>query len=216
MLTSYLRPDAADAASKTDDELNYCIENRENYLPESVLEAMAELQSRGTEFSEEEIRVIEEDMQARTDMAMNSNMGYGGLFNDGYKNCLVEDPDAYSFYSKRVIKGFTFFFGVFFGSVLMAINLAKTKNQTGVLLVLLFGTALTVIEVVIGQYAHQGSSINILFALVNTAAMEFLIWNRFIGKAALYSARSYRVPFVLGLVLTLIVLVIIIRTGLKP
>src|SRR5437879_2079490 len=112
MLTSFLQPNAPDAAIKSDTELRYCIDNREKYLPESVLTAVAELQGRGVEFSEEEIRVIEEDMQARTEIAASSKIGYGSLFNDGYKNCLIEDPDAYSFYSKRVIKAFTFFFGV--------------------------------------------------------------------------------------------------------
>jgi hypothetical protein len=213
MLTSFLRPDAPDAASKRDEELRYCIDNRERYLPESVLTAMAELQSRGIEFSEEETKVIQEDMQAREDIAANSKMGYGSLFNDGYKDCLVQDPDAYSFYSKRVIKGFTFFFGVFFGSILMAINLGKTKNQAGMLLVLLFGTGLSVIEVAIAKNAHLGSAINILFALVNTALMEFLFWNRYIGKVALYSARSYRTPLSIALILVVFILIAIIKSG---
>lgn len=70
MLTSFRRPDATSLNYKTDAELRYIIDNRENYLPESVLGAMTELKNRGTQFSDEEMRVVEEDMQARMDIAL--------------------------------------------------------------------------------------------------------------------------------------------------
>lgn len=201
MLTSFLRPDAPNTSGKSDDELRDCIDNRENLLPESVLAAVTELQRRKVDFSEEEIKVIQEDMQARTEIAASSKIGYGSLFNDGYKKCLVEDPDAYAFYSKRAIKGFTFFCGAFFGSILMAINIWKTKNQLGVLLVLLFGIGLTVVEIGIAENAHLGTSSNIFFAFLNTAMIEFLFWNIYIGKNALYRARTYWTPLTIAIIL---------------
>src|ERR1700757_2761716 len=119
MLTSFRRPDATPLNYKTDTELRYIIDNRENYLPESVLGAMAELKHRGKEFSDEEVRVVEEDMQARMDIAVSAAQS-SSFFADSGRDLQVKDPDGYQFYSRRVIKAFTFFFSPVFGAILMA------------------------------------------------------------------------------------------------
>jgi len=212
MLTSFIRPDAPPVNTKSDEELHHIIDNREKYLPESVLAAMAELKKRGTEFSDEGIRVVEEDMQTRIEIA-NTTSAFAGLYNDNIKNSLVEDPEAYSFYSKRIIKVFTFFFGILFGSIMMAMNIAKTKNQGGVFITLLFGIGLTVVEGVIGYNVSGGSALTFVIAFLNVYLIEALFWNRYIGKTALYRARKYWVPLIIGLVLYCILIAAIISGG---
>jgi hypothetical protein len=199
MLTSFLRPDAPPPSSYTDEELREHIDNRENYLPETVLNAVAELQRRGHEFSDEELQVINEDMAARMDIAASTSPL--GILNDSYKNALVEDPNAYAFYSRRVIKVFTFFFGAVFGAILMAINIAKTKDTIGVLLVLVFGFGVTVVEIGLASSANLGAAANIFFAIVNASMIDALFWNKYIGNTALYKARQYWIPLVVGLLL---------------
>lgn len=211
MLTSFIRPDAPVIESKSDQELEYIIDNREKYLPETVLEAMAELQKRGVEFSEEEIRVIEEDMQARIEIAENSNAGFGGIFSDNYRNCLVEDPDAYSFYSRRIIKVFTFFFSPIFGAIMMAMNIWKTKDRTGVILVLLFGIAIMVIEDTIATKLNLNSSSAIFFGIINAYLIDILFWNHYIGKSSLYKARSYRTPLIIAIIICVLAIALIIN-----
>jgi len=210
MLDSFRRPDAPPLSFKTDAELRYIIDNREKYLPESVLGAVTELQNRGHELSEEEIRVVQEDMKARVEIA-NTGPGYNGVFADNYKDCLVEDPDAYQFYSRRVIKVFTFF-SVFFGSILMAMNIAKTKNQGGVFLVILFGIVVTVVEDVIA-FSFQIGAFAFVLGIINILMMDALFWNRFIGKTTLYKARKYWVPLIIWLVLFGIVIITLIKNG---
>jgi len=201
MLISFLRPDAPPTSSKTDDELRESIDNREYYLPETVLNAVAELQRRGHEFSDEELQVINEDMQARMEIVAETTPSFG-IINDNYKNALVEDPDAYEFYSRRVIKVFTFFFSPFLGAILMAINIWKTKDYNGVMLVLFFGFGISVIEKIIAGGLGLGAGATIFFAFINASLIDALFWNRYIGNTTLYKARAYWVPLIIGLLLS--------------
>ncbi len=212
MLESFRSPDAPPINFKTDDELRFIIDNREKYLPESVLGAVEVLKERGAEFSDEEERVVREDMQARIEIANNIPL-YTSIFSDDYKNCLVEDPDAFQFYSKRVIKVFTFFFGVLFGSILMAINIGKTKNSTGVISVLLFGLVLTVAESILGYNFGGGSGLTILLAFVNSYLIDLLFWKRYIGNTSLYTARKFWVPLVIGVLVYAGIVALIITNG---
>jgi len=204
MLTSFLRPDAPPPSSYSDEELMERIDNRENYLPATVLNAVAELQRRGHEFSEEELRVINEDMQARMEI-VNGNTPAFGIINDNYKDALVEDPDAYEFYSRRVVKVFTFFFSAFFGAILMAINIGKTRDYNGVILVLVFGLGISVVEQTLAAAIGLGAGATIFFAFINASLIDALFWNRYIGNTTLYKARTYLAPLIIGLLLTAIV-----------
>src|SRR6185437_6171353 len=97
------------AAAKSDEELYNYIDNREKYLPESVEAAVAELQNRGVEFSDEELNIIAEDMKARR--ATLSALGNSsGFFFDPERVKQVEDEDAPAFFTKRAIYGFSVFF----------------------------------------------------------------------------------------------------------
>jgi hypothetical protein len=56
------------ASSRSNQELIERIDNRQKYMPETVEASLAELQSRGHEFSDEEVKVIREDTQAQRAM----------------------------------------------------------------------------------------------------------------------------------------------------
>jgi hypothetical protein len=209
MLTSFIRPDAPPVNTKSDTELQYCIDNREKYLSESVLAAVNELQRRGIEFSEEGKTVIEEDMQARAEIAEEAGNVYGGIFSGAYKKCLVDDPDAYVFYSRRIIKLFTFFFGAFFGSIMMAMNIHKTKNTPGTVLVLVFGITVTIVEVVIPNFLSLNTAANIFFAFINAILIDLLFWRNYIGQATLYKPRTYQTPLLIGIIISVLMIALI-------
>jgi len=205
MLNSFLRPDASQPASKPDQELHDIINSREKYLPESVEGAVAELQNRGVEFSDEELTVINEDMQARRELSVTRDIGWN-FFDSSYQNNIVEDPDAYIFYSRRVIKVFAILLGAFFGSIMLAINIGKTKNTTGVFLVVLFGIFFTSAQVFISESAHLGSSFTIMSSLIGAYCLDYFFWNRYIGGATLYKAKPYWIPLTIGLVIVALLL----------
>jgi hypothetical protein len=201
MLSSFIRPGVPPLSFKSNDELEFIIDNREKYLPESVEGAVDELQSRGKAFSDEELQVISEDMQARRQLAESASVS-GGLFSNPGKNNFVDDPDAYVFYSRRVIRVFTILFSAFFGSIMMAINIGKTKNTTGVILVLLFGVVFTTMQIVILQSVHINSSLTIIFCLLAAFCLDSFFWARYLGKSTLYKPRTFWTPLIIGLAIT--------------
>jgi hypothetical protein len=212
MLTSFRRPDATPLSYKTDAELHYIIDNRENYLPESVLGAMDELKNRGTEFSDEEVRVVEEDMQARMEIANNAAQS-SSFFADSGRDLQVEDPDAYPFYSRRVIKAFTFFFSPVFGAILMAMNISKTRNGAGMFQVIVFGFGMILVDNLIVAYAGLNASFNVVLSFVNAYLIDMLFWDKYVGKATLYKPRSFWVPLIIGLALSALLLAAIYYQG---
>lgn len=200
------------AALKSDDELHNCIDNREKYLPESVEAAVAELQSRGVEFSEEELRVITEDMQARRDLAETPSVGFGA-FNSRDKNNLVEDPEAPALYSRSAIYVFSVLFSVLFGSVMLAINISKTPNRNKAIWVVLYGLGYTIATILIGLNFNLNSSFSIVLGIAGAYLMEALFWNRYIGNSTLYRKRPIWIPLIIALAIAIPAVYLIITYG---
>jgi|SRR5665213_1634004 len=186
------------AALKSDEELHSYIDNREKYLPEAVEAAVAELQKRGVEFSDEELKVIAEDMQARREMA-ETGTGIFGVFNSSWNNNQVEDPDAPSMFSKRAIFAFSVLCSVLFGSILLAINISKTPNRDKAFWVVLYGVGFIFLQAILsGGY---NPIFTILTNIAGAYIMDNFFWNRYIGNATLYRARPIWIPLLIGLVL---------------
>jgi hypothetical protein len=190
------------ASTLSDDELKERIDNRQKYLPETIEASMAELQNRGVEFSDEELKVINEDLIAQRENASNSSSSSG--FNNSYKSTLVEDPDALYFYSKRAIYIFTILFSVVFGTIMLVINLQKIKNTAGTLWTLLFGVVFFALQTFLTQYlsSESHSVPAYLFGLVAASIIDYVLWPRFIGNATFYRARPIWVPLIIGLLLS--------------
>jgi hypothetical protein len=190
-------------STESDEELMVYIDDRQKYLPETVEAGVVELQHRGHQFSDEELKVISEDMQARRNnaAAIDSKLS---LFNNDYKNAIVEDPAAPLLYSRRVLYLFTFLFGAMFGSIMMAINLSKTEKKIGVFWVLLFGIAFTALQIWAVGLANQGSggSVNIVGGIIAAYTIDLIFWKQFIGYATFYRARTFWVPLIIALILS--------------
>jgi len=187
------------AALKSDEELYNYIDNREKYLPESVEAALAELQSRGTEFSDEELKVIAEDMQARRALAQAGSSGFS-VFSGDWRNSQVEDAEAPSYFSKGSILLFSAIFNVLFGAILLAINLYKTSNKDKIILVLLYGLGFTILTVYIT------TRFNIFFfpvvgGCIGAYYMELFFWDKYIGAATLYRPRPIWIPLLIGAIM---------------
>ena len=188
------------ASAKSDAELLDTIENRQKYLPETIEASVAELQYRNHPFTDEELKVITEDVEAHRQNA-NSRGQRSGLFTNDYKKNIIEDPDAPAFYSRRVVYIFAFLFSTLFGSILLAININKTDKPARMLWVLLFGVVYTAFEIIVGESMHSGNSPGIFLSLIGALILESFFWNRFIGNGTFYRARPIWVPLIIGLVM---------------
>jgi len=199
------------AIARPNEELIERVNNRQNYMPETVEASIAELQSRGHEFPDEELKVISEDLQAmRENAALAGNSQ--GFFNKEYKNVIVGDPDAPLMYSRRVIYFFSVLFGALFGSIMLAINIGKLGKRTEAVYTVLFGIAFTTIQVFIGMRAAPGSSTSygILFGFAAAFCLDFFFWKRVIGYSTFYRKRQIWVPLIIGIVLASLIIAAII------
>lgn len=197
------------ASQQTDEQLHYFIDNREKYLPETVEAAVAELQNRGTVFSAEELQVIEEDMQARRDLAQEGVTNWG-LFNNGEKELQIEDPAAPALFSKRAILLFSILFSVGFGSILLAVNVAQTPNKGKAPLVVLFGFIYTIGMALLAQRFHFNSSFTIVTGFAGAYLLDILFWNKYIGSATLYRVRQIWIPLLIGLAIAIPVIYVVL------
>lgn len=200
------------AINKTDDELRERIDNREKYLPETVEAAVEELQVRGFQFTEEELKVIAEDMQARRDLA-GSNPDNINPFRYSDDNNQIQDPDAPLFYSKRAIYVFSILFSVLFGSIMLAINVGKVQKNFKPVLVVLFGVAYTAFTIILAEQMRRVTGIGIVMAVAGGYTLNAFFWNRFIGKSALYRLKPVWVPLTIALLLTGFFAFIILKYG---
>jgi hypothetical protein len=172
------------ASSRSNQELIERIDNRQKYMPETVEASLAELQSRGHEFSDEEVKVIREDTQAqRANAAIVS--GNLSMFNDEYKNAIVEDPDAPQMYSRRVLYFFTVFFSALFGSIMLSLNARKLGKSTEAAYILMFGVVFTLVQVWIGIHFHPKSkdTYGIIGGLIGAYCLDYFFWNVISGMA---------------------------------
>jgi len=200
------------ASMRSDEELRERVDNREKYLPETVEASVEELKIRGVEFSEDEDRVIAEDMQAQRDIVAAANSNSGG-FNRVDKALYTDDPDAPEYYTKRIIVIFSMLFSVFFGSIMMAVNLSKTQNAAKAVLAVLYGFAFTAVVAIIAANYNINTGIAIISGYVGAYTMELLFWNRYIGATTVYRPKPFWIPLIIGLSLSVALIYLIIKYG---
>jgi hypothetical protein len=202
------------ATTRTGDELHERVNNREKYMPETVEASVAELQSRGETFSEEELAAIAADRQVRSNQAV-SRRTSGGLFNPADKILQVKDPDAPAFYPKGAIYGFSILFSVLFGSIILAININQTQKSYRGIWVVLYGLVFTIAQVIIVGGIHQGSvgGLALIGGIIGSYPLNYFFWPRYLGNTTLYRRRPIWIPLVIGLVICIPIVYFIIVGG---
>jgi len=191
------------AASLTTEELTERIDNRKNYLPETVEAAVAELKFRKHEFSDDELSAIDNDIDLQRKHASIVD-GRLGFFNSTAKHVIVKDPEAPLMYSRQALYVFTVLCGALFGSIMLAVNIGKTKKPGNAVWVIIFGIAFTALQIfVVSTYARPGSggSGAIIGGIIAAYTLDFLFWKPFIGYATFYRARPIWVPLIIALVI---------------
>jgi hypothetical protein len=183
---------------RTDDELLDRIDNRQKYMPETTEAAIAELAKRGHNFSDEELQVYKDDIQAQRNNAalVSSRIG---AFNREYKNVIVDDPDAPLMYTRLAINLFTIFMGAFFGSIMIAINISKTENKNKAIFAVLFGVGFSVLQIlIITKIPNPSTSYSIVFGFIAASCLDYFFWRNYIGYSAFYRGRPIWVPLIIA------------------
>jgi hypothetical protein len=188
------------ASQRTDDELYERINNRANYLPDTIEASVTELKNRGVTFDDDELLRIENDVQRKRSQA-NTMAGYDSLFNNADKVRQVKDTDAPVFYSKRAIYGFSIVFTVLFGAILFAINVWNSPKRNRAFLVIFYGFAYIVAQVMVGERLHAGTPYAVVSGILGAYPLNYFFWNQYLGKATLYRVKPVWIPLTIGVVI---------------
>ena len=187
-------------AGFTDEQLNNYIENRYKYIPEIVHAAIQELQKRGKIFSDDELKLIYADIEIKPG---------DEKAQDQAEPVAINYADAPEYYTTRLIRVFSVLFSVLFGSIMMAMNLSRTAGKKGVVEVIIFGVIYTTTLIIIGSYLpNNRGGLGIILNLAGGYMLEYFFWNKYIGADTIHKKRSFVIPLIIGLVITVVLIAI--------
>ncbi len=195
-------------AGFTDEQLNEKIANRHKYIAEIVLASLAELQKRGRIFSEEELIAIRKDAVIIPE-EVKIKEGELWVENQNLNTPSGNEPELYT---RQVIRIFSALFSVFFGSILMAMNLYRTPTKKGIIEVLAFGLMYTVGIMWLGTQIPNIGSFSIIINIAGGYLIEMLFWNKYIGAETQFKKRPFWIPLLIGIGMTALLIFLIIST----
>lgn len=188
--------------TKSNEELEEYIKNRQKYQPMAIYAVIDELKQRGRNFSDEEFTQIANDIEKQQEINKQKMAESEKGLNKMNKN-VVDDPSAPAYYSERAIYTFSLLFGVLFGSVLMAINLSRTENKNKSWTVLLFGIFYTGLQGWGLSYISRNMLLTICTSAVGALILSRLFFKEYIGEDTKYRAKPIWIPLIIALVITI-------------
>ena len=121
---------------------------------------------------------------------------------------IVKDEKAPELFSERAVSFLSILFGVFFGSILLSMNLHKLETKKEVFWIVSFGIIFTILQMGLLSMVPR----NLLYTyLLNTIGASILIsnyWRKYIGINTRYRERSIWTPLILGILITITILLI--------
>lgn len=185
--------------TKSDDGLQEYIDNRQKYTPKAIYAALEELKNRGWTFTDEEYSKIVADIEKQQEISK-QRVAESEAGHKWDKN-VIYDSNAVELYSQKAIYGFSIAFGVFFGSVLMAMNLKRTSTQKAIALTIGFGIAFTAIQLYVLSLIPRNTGLTLITSFLGALVLYNVFWKRFIGAQTPYRIRQIWVPLIIGVIL---------------
>jgi hypothetical protein len=181
-------------AGKSDEQLKDYLVRFEKFTPEAITAAADELKKRGKQFTEQELKELQQKVQSR----VKAEQEEVGLW-DSTSNTAMEvtDPDAPLLYSKRAIRAFSILFSTIFGAVLVASNITDTGRKWTVIG---FGIVLTALSIVVANLVDQASAVTLL-NIAGGLGLISTFWDRYIGKETKYRAKPIWKPLIISLII---------------
>jgi hypothetical protein len=195
--------------NKSDEELQEYVEQRLKYSSQEVYSAIGELKKRGRSFTEEEINSIKPDLEQEEQPGSD---GVTRSTNKKWDKNVTKDNEAIELYSQKAINGFSIAFGVFFGSILLAINSKRNDNQKSILDVLAFGIIFTLLQIWLLSSLPRNTGLTLIFNFGGASILNYYFWKRNIGEDTQYRKKKIWTPLIIGAVIATILIVIIIAT----
>jgi hypothetical protein len=193
--------------SKSEEQLNEYLININRYTPEAVNAAIAELRSRGREFTDDELdafnqAILLKEKKEAERISFTTNQ---------WKKNIVDDPDAPAYYSQQAIWGFSTFFTVIFGAVLMSYNLKG--NRQAQYIILGFGVLYTVASIWILSMIPRSPGFTLAVNGIGGWLMTSFFWHKYLGKERKYRTKPIWKPLIISIVIMIPFLLAVIFTA---
>ncbi|MDQ4140177.1 MAG: hypothetical protein M3142_06595 [Bacteroidota bacterium] len=188
-------------AAKTELELLEYFHNHQKYVPEAVLAAVNELQKRGRTFTEAELATLEPERQAVRQAAIEEIA----------RNAEAEEEteEVPQLYTPSTILGFSIFFSLLFGGVLLATNIRQIGNRRGSWAVIGFSILYMFIEVVAMYQFKRSSTMSLAFNLVGAFILNYYFWPKYVGVQRAYEAKPIWRPLVISILIVLPIIILL-------
>jgi hypothetical protein len=182
---------------KSDEGLMDYLDNFQNYTPDAIRSAADELNRRGRNFSEEELKEINIKIENRVKAGSEEDTLFAP--NNAWKKNIVTDPNAPLLYSKRAIWGFSVFFTVIFGAVLLASNIDSKRKW----IVLAFGIGYTAISILILNQIPRNTSLTLLINTAGGLGLTTTFWDKYVGKETKFRAKPIWKPLIISILISI-------------
>jgi len=127
-----------------------------------------------------------------------------------WKKNIVTDLDAPQYYTQRAIWGFSIFFTVIFGAVLLSSNLTNKRNKWTVVG---FGILYTAAVVFLLNMVPRNTSLTLLLNAGGAYILTSLFWNKYVGRDTKFRVKPIWKPLVISIIITIPFLLAIIYGG---
>lgn len=188
--------------TKSNEGLQEYIDNLEKYTPTAVRAAVDELKKRGRVFTDDEVNQIESNIEKHQVMYRQWEDESGGWLTKGNRN-IVDDPSAPEYYSERAVYAFSLLFNVFFGSVLVAMNINRTENKKSSWTAFLFGIGYTGLQIITLSNIPRNIGLTYLINFAGALLLHYFFLRKYIDKDTKYRARPTSIPFAIALAITI-------------
>lgn len=166
--------------AKTELELLEYFNNHQKYMPAAVLAAVAELQKRGRAFTEAELATLEPERQAVQQAAQAE-----AVEAEPEEEVFEEAPQLYS---PAAIVGFSIFFSLLFGAMLLVTNIRQLGNRKGAGVVIGFSIVYMVLEVILFEVTRN-SGLSLGMNIIGAFILNYYFWPKYIGFQQPYEAK---------------------------
>jgi hypothetical protein len=195
---------------KSDRDLQHFLDNNSKMSQDELMAVITELQGRGRVFTETELASLtasHEALPQQEEIAAPTTAPAPWKGFNSWKENVVTDAAAPELFSQQVIMVFSVVFSVLFGSILLAVNIAKAGIKRGVIEVIAFGLGFTCAQIMIVSLVPKISTgLSIGFGFAGAMILNNYFWNKFIGKGVKYRTRSFIVPLIIALAMCAIFL----------
>jgi len=179
ILETYIRPDS-------------------RFVSKAVSYAVEILESRGRIFSDDEKQIINKTITQKKEGEEKLTKSS----NDWERN-IVKDESSPKLYSRLAIYIFSILFGVYAGSILLAINCKVIINKKGFYLTIIYGILYSILQIFIIGFIEKKfnmsftNSVTYLFSGLGAVILDYYFWNKYIGKDFNYRKKEIWLPAII-------------------